>query len=58
VTPYATAARILVVDDEPGNIALVSRLMTGLGYEVATATNSAAALEADRQVPPAVILLR
>jgi putative two-component system response regulator len=57
VTRYATAARVLVVDDEPGNIALVSRLMTGLGYEVATATNGEAALESVRRVPPDVILL-
>jgi putative two-component system response regulator len=49
--------QVLVVDDEPGNIALVSRLMTGLGYEVATATNGEAALESVRRVPPDVILL-
>jgi putative two-component system response regulator len=46
-----------VVDDEPANIALVSRLMRGLGYEVATATNGEAALEAVRRGPPDVILL-
>jgi putative two-component system response regulator len=57
MTRYAHVARILVVDDEPGNTALVSRLMKGLGYEVATATNGEAALEAVRRVPPDVILL-
>jgi putative two-component system response regulator len=57
MTRYPNAGRILVVDDEPGNIALVSRLMEGLGYEVATATNGEAALEAVRRAPPDVILL-
>jgi putative two-component system response regulator len=57
VTRYANAGRILLVDDEPGNIALVSRLMTGFGYEVATAANGEAALEAVRRIPPDVILL-
>ena len=57
VTRYGHAARILVVDDEPGNTALVSRLMNGLGYEVAVATNGDAALEAVRRVSPDVILL-
>jgi DNA-binding response OmpR family regulator len=57
VTRYANAGRILVVDDEPANLALVSRLMKGLGYEVATATNGEAALEAVRLVRPDVILL-
>src|ERR1700730_14582303 len=42
---------------EPANIALVSRLMKGLGYEAATATNGEAALEAVRRIPPDVILL-
>jgi putative two-component system response regulator len=57
VTRYGHAARILVVDDEPGNTALVSRLMERLGYEVAIATNGDAALEAVRRVSPDVILL-
>lgn len=46
-----------MVDDEPGNSALVSRLMKGLGYEVAVASNGEAALEAVRRVRPDVILL-
>jgi CheY-like chemotaxis protein len=38
MTQHANAGRILVVDDEPGDIVLVSRLMKGLGDEVATAS--------------------
>jgi putative two-component system response regulator len=57
VTRYENAGRVLVVDDQPGNIALLSRLMKGFGYEVATATNGEAALEAVRRIPPDVILL-
>ena len=57
MTRYANAGRILVVDDEPANLALVSRLMKGLGYEIATATNGEAALEAVPLVRPDVILL-
>jgi len=34
---YATAGRILVVDDEPQNVAVLRRLRTRLGYEVLTA---------------------
>jgi len=46
-----------VVDDEPSNRAVVSRMMKDLGYEVTTATNGAAALEAVRRGRPDVILL-
>ena len=57
VTPCANSGRILVVDDEPANRALVSRMMKNLGYEVTTATNGEAALEAVRWGRPDVILL-
>ena len=57
MTQYPNAGRVLVVDDEPGNIVLVSRLLNGLGYDVTTATNGEAALEAVRRARPDVILL-
>ena len=55
--PYENSGRILVVDDEPANREVVSRMMEDLGYEVATATNGEAALGAVRRVRPDVILL-
>jgi putative two-component system response regulator len=57
VTPYANSGKILVVDDEPANRQVVSRMMKDLGYEVATATNGEEALEAVRDGRPDVILL-
>ena len=56
-SPYANSGRILVVDDEPANRAVVSRMMKDLGYEVTMATNGEAALEAVRRGRPDVILL-
>jgi putative two-component system response regulator len=46
-----------VVDDEPANVALVSRLMKRLGYEISTAPNGEEGLEAVGRVRPDVILL-
>ena len=57
MTRYADAGRILVVDDEPANIALVSRLMKRFGYEISTAPNGEEGLEAVARVRPDVILL-
>lgn len=57
MTRYANAGKILVVDDEPANIGVVSRLMTRLGYEVVTATNGELALEAVIRERPDVVLL-
>lgn len=54
---YLNAGRILVVDDEPGNILLISHILASQGYEVATAASGEAALD---QVPlfhPELILL-
>src|SRR6476646_686640 len=51
------AARILIVDDEPGILATMAPLLRARGYEVSTATTGHAALEAvDRQPPQLVIL--
>jgi DNA-binding response OmpR family regulator len=43
------ASRILVVDDEPMVRALIARVLTDEGYEVVTAANGRAALDAARR---------
>jgi putative two-component system response regulator len=51
------AQRVLVVDDEPANVALLTRLMTGLGYQVRSASNGELALaEVARERPDLVLL--
>jgi putative two-component system response regulator len=54
---YATAGRILVVDDEPANVEVFRRLMTRLGYEVVTASNGEAALRSVARDRPDLVLL-
>ncbi len=50
-------ARILVVDDEPNIQAAVRPLLTSSGYEVISAMNGRAALDAvERQAPDVVVL--
>lgn len=51
------AASILVVDDVPENVLLVSKLLGREGYEIRTATNGAAALEEVERKRPDLILL-
>ncbi len=48
---------VLVVDDDEGIREFVAIALSDEGYEVATATDGAAALELVEQRPPAVILL-
>jgi len=49
--------RVLVVDDEPANVGLLTRLMTGLGYQVRSASNGELALaEVARERPDLVLL--
>jgi len=50
-------ARILIVDDEPQNVEVLSRLMHRLGYEVRTAFDGPQALTAVAQEQPDLILL-
>ena len=51
------AARILIVDDEPNILATVAPLLRARGYEVFTAMNGRAAIEAvDRDKPDLVVL--
>ncbi|CAN5205999.1 response regulator [soil metagenome] len=50
-------SRILIVDDNPTNLKLVSFVVKAHGYEVATATDAAAAVASIRTSRPAVILM-
>src|SRR3982751_5899879 len=51
------AQRILVVDDTPQNVKLLSDLLAAKGYEVTTAANGEQALEAIAKQPPDLVLL-
>ena len=48
---------ILIVDDNPGNMKLVSFLLEKRGYEVRTASSAEAALEILRSFVPSLILM-
>ncbi len=52
-----SAARILVVEDETDIAALVAYQLTREGYQVETASNGAAALDAIRRERPAMLVL-
>jgi putative two-component system response regulator len=54
---YLNAGRILVVDDEPGNIVLIRHILANQAYEVETATSGEAALEQVPLFQPELILL-
>jgi putative two-component system response regulator len=54
---YSNAGRILIVDDEPSNIQLLSRLMRGRGYEVLAAADGQQALESVARHRPDLVLL-
>ncbi len=53
----ARGGRMLAVDDQPENLELVAELLGAEGYEVTTASDGVAALEAVRAAPPDVIVL-
>jgi CheY-like chemotaxis protein len=50
-------ARILVVDDNPTNLKLVSDVLEFEGYEILKATDAEAAIELIRSHPPELILM-
>lgn len=52
-----TAPTVLMVDDTPANLALLSAMMKGLGYQVHAAVSGELALQAARNDPPDLILL-
>jgi two-component system phosphate regulon response regulator PhoB len=49
--------RILVVDDEPEAVELVEFNLKGAGYEVATASDGAEALNKARRIQPSLVIL-
>ncbi len=49
--------RILIVDDIPDNIRLLSSMLVGEGYEISTATSGRRALKIAENYPPDLILL-
>ena len=51
------AQRILVVDDTPQNVKLLSDLLAARGYEVTTASSGEQALQSIAQQPPDLVLL-
>ncbi len=53
----AIAGRILLVDDQPANLRVVTTLLERQGYQVATAGDGGAALERSRYYKPDLILL-
>lgn len=57
MTSFTNAGKVLVVDDEPTNVLLVSRVMKRLGYEVVTAANGEEGLAAAVRERPDVVLL-
>lgn len=55
--PALTKGNILIVDDTPNNLRLLSSMLTQQGYEVRSAISGAVALMAVRTVHPDLILL-
>ena len=52
-----SAERILVIDDNPQNLKLASRLLLAEGYEVKTAVDAESALELLEHFEPRLILM-
>ena len=50
-------ADILIVDDTPTNLSLLTKMLTGNGYAVRAVTNGLRALESVQALPPDLILL-
>lgn len=55
--PDDSRGNILIVDDTPDNLRLLSTMLTGQGYEVRSVINGAMALMGVRAEPPDLILL-
>src|SRR5450759_2300333 len=56
-TKQQQAPNILIVDDTPGNVLLLVRMLTERGYKASTALSGKLALQAARTEPPDLILL-
>ncbi len=50
-------AKVLVVDDDPDFVKVTAKILEKAGYEVASASNGAKALQTMRSDPPDVVLL-
>lgn len=57
IRPQDTPADILIVDDTPANLDVLSTMLTRHGYKVRPALSGALALKAAQSVPPDLILL-
>jgi signal transduction histidine kinase len=55
--PPEQLPKILIVDDTPGNLLLLVKMLTARGYQTRSATRGKLALEAARTEPPDLILL-
>ena len=55
--PDDSRGNILIVDDTPDNLRLLSTMLTGQGYEVRSVINGPMALMGVRAEPPDLILL-
>jgi sigma-B regulation protein RsbU (phosphoserine phosphatase) len=55
--PEVMAQRVLVVDDTPTNVRLLTDVLTVKGYEVSIATSGAEALASIEKAPPDLVLL-
>ena len=54
---YATAGRLLIVDDSPENVEVLRRLMSRLGYDVLIALDGESALQSVARDRPDLVLL-
>ena len=50
-------AKVLVVDDDPDFVKVTTKILEKAGYDVASASNGAKALQTMRSDPPDVVLL-
>jgi CheY-like chemotaxis protein len=57
IEPSERLGRVLVVDDEPANVELIVRRLTGNGYETLTATNGHDAIAVATKELPDLILM-
>jgi two-component system, OmpR family, response regulator len=52
-----SVGRVLIVDDEPDILEVLTDILGGLGYDISTAIDGAEALAIVRATPPDVVLL-
>lgn len=57
MVPIVASCTVLVVDDEPANLKVLTEALSGQGFSIAVATNGERAIEQSRRRPPDVILL-